>query len=168
MPVIKAVLDKEILNLPQFINTRVYAVIGRGWVAGDDFQPTTILPLTVVDEVLQKASEEEILSQAETAVRDDLKKNFTGYNFSVNVFQFNPLPLPMRKYKVFVSAEGYTDNHRIRYSKIFVTDPTEDWDNNMNNILDEAEADIKRQLAGFCSMVGFGVDWTGFSCLSEV
>lgn len=155
-------LDPQYIGTP-FARKRQFAVTGRGYRNGSDFEPTSILVVDIEEESLRPLTYPQIQSIAEANLRNDLQQHFGSYLFSVELFHLSPLP-PVIEATVFVSAYAYTDYHRLRIAKTFPVRITT-WAETMDSVLDAVEEEAKRDLSQFGSLSGYGVDWLTFTML---
>jgi len=157
-------LDRELIGTA-FAQKRQFAVTGRGYRNGSDFEPTSILVLNIEEESLRPLTYPQIQSVAENDLRNDLQQHFGSYLFSVELFHLSPLP-PVVEATVFVSAYAYTNYHRLRIAKTFPVRVTT-WEETMDCVLDAVEEEAKRDLSQFGSLSGYGVDWLTFTVLGN-
>lgn len=155
-------LDREIIGTA-FAQKRQFAVTGRGYRNGSEFEPTSILVLDIEEESLRPLTYPQIQSIAENNLRNDLQQHFGSYLFSVELFHLSPLP-PIVEATVFVSAYAYTGCHRLRIAKTYPV-RVSSWAETMDLVLDAVEEEAKRDLSQFGSLAGYGVDWLTFTVL---
>ena len=147
-----------------FAQTRQFAVVGRGYRNGSDFEPTSILVINIEDEVLRPLTYPQIQSIDENNLRIDLQQHFGSYRFDIELFHLSPLPSVV-ECSIFVSAYAYTVHHRLRIAKTFPVRLTQPWEVTMDSILDLVETEAKRTLSNFGNLDGYGVDWLTFTVL---
>ncbi len=155
-------LDRELIGTP-FAQKRQFAVTGRGYRNGSDFEPTSILVLDIEEESLRPLTYHQIQSIAENNLRNDLQQHFGNYLFSVELFHLSPL-FPLIEATVFVSAYAYTDYHRLRIAKTYPVHVSS-WVETMDSVLDAVEEEAKIDLSQYGSLQGYGVDWLTFTVL---